>query len=366
MKVKTTTSGPLGEQIAHLIRDAYIEGVVKSDTFLPPERMLCEEYAVARTTIRRALSLLKKQGLLASERGRGYRILYDIKKSISLKRVAILHRLENTDNEKWDFTELILTGLHRASVKHSCEILFINTANHTDESLITSLQVAGVDGVALCYDNYRIHQLVIEREIPCVVLDTPSRSLPTDYILQDNYSGAVYAAKYLLARGHTKIAWVGPTLQTPHSCERYSGARSAFIGTDFDLEKSMTLQIKSNDERAVKKMLQNASKRPTAILALWHDYAVLVDKVATEMGLQMGHDIELISWVTEQQYESNMNDDFASKKMPPMLTWNTYDMADSALTRLYLYKINPDLPALHIHIPMQMRGTKMGKWKKGR
>lgn len=65
------TSLTLYHQVAYLV-----QGLIEGEDFrggqhLPSEELLCRTFGVSRTTIRQALSLLKKRGLVGSKRGSG-------------------------------------------------------------------------------------------------------------------------------------------------------------------------------------------------------------------------------------------------------------------------------------------------------
>src|SRR2546430_12230864 len=46
-------------------------GVLPAGYVLPPERALCEQFGISRMTLRQAMGLLDREGLIESRRGRG-------------------------------------------------------------------------------------------------------------------------------------------------------------------------------------------------------------------------------------------------------------------------------------------------------
>lgn len=62
---------PLYVQIANAIRESINQGIYKKGEKLPSEAQFSEQFAVNRHTIRQATSLLKIEGLLRVDRGRG-------------------------------------------------------------------------------------------------------------------------------------------------------------------------------------------------------------------------------------------------------------------------------------------------------
>ena len=62
---------PIYLQIAEGIGALLKEGVFPPGYFLPSERSLCEQFGISRMTLRQAMGLLDREGLIDSHRGRG-------------------------------------------------------------------------------------------------------------------------------------------------------------------------------------------------------------------------------------------------------------------------------------------------------
>jgi GntR family transcriptional regulator len=62
---------PIYLQIAEIIGGLLRDGVLPAGYVLPPERALCEQFGISRMTLRQAMSLLDREGLIHSQRGRG-------------------------------------------------------------------------------------------------------------------------------------------------------------------------------------------------------------------------------------------------------------------------------------------------------
>src|SRR5688572_24716077 len=58
-------------QVAGMLRQAILDGTWGDGAALPPEKMLCARFNVARGTMRQALQLLETEGYLVREQGRG-------------------------------------------------------------------------------------------------------------------------------------------------------------------------------------------------------------------------------------------------------------------------------------------------------
>jgi DNA-binding GntR family transcriptional regulator len=63
---------PMWLQAVNLIKAEIASGALEPGMRLPPERELCQQLAISRVTLRKALSQLVEQGVLRSSHGRGW------------------------------------------------------------------------------------------------------------------------------------------------------------------------------------------------------------------------------------------------------------------------------------------------------
>lgn len=71
IRLDKSSRTPVYLQIAEEIRALLKRAVLPAGTSLPPERVLCERYEVSRMTLRQAIDLLARDGLIETQRGRG-------------------------------------------------------------------------------------------------------------------------------------------------------------------------------------------------------------------------------------------------------------------------------------------------------
>ena len=62
---------PLYYQLYETLRSQILDGIWTNGDFFPPITVLASEFNMATVTVRQALSLLQKDGLVNSQRGRG-------------------------------------------------------------------------------------------------------------------------------------------------------------------------------------------------------------------------------------------------------------------------------------------------------
>lgn len=71
LRIDPSSDRPAYRQIADHLRTDIESGVIAAGAPLPSESELCDRYNAARGTVRQAISLLRNEGLVTSERGRG-------------------------------------------------------------------------------------------------------------------------------------------------------------------------------------------------------------------------------------------------------------------------------------------------------
>jgi DNA-binding FadR family transcriptional regulator len=64
----------LGVTVVTELVDAIVRGALPSGTTLPPESVLCEQFAVSRTVIRESVKRLEEKGLVTVAQGRGTQV----------------------------------------------------------------------------------------------------------------------------------------------------------------------------------------------------------------------------------------------------------------------------------------------------
>jgi GntR family transcriptional regulator len=91
--VDPTSDRPVYKQIADILRDAVVTGELAPGDQLPSESELVERFDVSNGTIRKALGLLRGEGLIVAEHGRGVFVRQRPKvRRLAYDRFARAHR----------------------------------------------------------------------------------------------------------------------------------------------------------------------------------------------------------------------------------------------------------------------------------
>jgi GntR family transcriptional regulator len=71
MAIDRTSDRPLYKQLADVLRSAITSGELAESTLLPSETELMQQYGVSRNSARNAVALLRVEGMIVTEHGRG-------------------------------------------------------------------------------------------------------------------------------------------------------------------------------------------------------------------------------------------------------------------------------------------------------
>jgi len=215
-------------------------------------------------------------------------------------------------------------------------------------------QLEGVDcwGAVLVGGETDTYEAIARTGRPCVAIDFPDHTLPIDTIMQDNFGGGRLAAEHLLAAGHERIAWFGAVSTGSHALERFSGARAAFTARGLDIPQKYVF-AEAPDEKTAREMLSRPD-RPTAVLAMWVGQTLAVGRAARSLGLELGRDLDMVGWCTEENYSASIEREFGPGKAPPVVVWSTEEMAKIALARLLWHLREPNLKPLRVSVPMRL------------
>ncbi|MCI1773892.1 MAG: LacI family transcriptional regulator [Paenibacillus lautus] len=140
---------------------------------------------------------------------------------------------------------------------------------------------------------------LIKNRFPFVLLGRPAMPGVCHSVNADNEQGAYEAVKYLIGKGHRRIALITPcSLEVDASLDRYNGYRQAMeeLGDGFD---EGLVEIGSFEEDSgyteTEKLLSRV-ERPTAIIAGRDVIASRVVEKAQELGYKVPEDLAVIGF----------------------------------------------------------------------
>ena len=197
-----------------------------------------------------------------------------------------------------------LSGILAEFATSSLEVVVYDHESAVVSPLLASLpltqRVDGLIVMSLPIDDDVCRRLQ-EQSIPTVLLDTAQDGFDT--VRTDDLAGGRLAGQHLLARGHTRIAFLGEGWITPHAhqsqCEqRLAGLTATIEEAGFTL-KDAHIRFTSHDldsARATALALLDSQDRPTAVFAHDDVLAAATLQAARELCLDVPSDLAVVGF----------------------------------------------------------------------
>jgi DNA-binding LacI/PurR family transcriptional regulator len=313
LNMQSQNWAPAYRRVAHVLRERIMQGSRQEGEFLPPERALAAELKVSRQTIRLAIELLRQEGLLLPEQGRGTRIV--------LPQTAVVSRQECDERS---FAALVIYGMSRegsAAIFQGCALAMQRANFHLvvaetaisvrqrllDEAAqLQSLLDKGIRGIIIYAEptdqNRSLLEQALDRGVQVVQIDRYLPGLPCDYVGVDNAAAAEEMTDHLIARGHRRIAFLSMKPE-PSTCqERLQGYRASLRAhglraASHDLVACCSAQRNAQSEvnRILHRWL-SSSNPPTAIFAVNDELALTVIQALQAQGRCVPDEVAVVGF----------------------------------------------------------------------
>ena len=354
MTTQGATGGFGARTVARLagdLRQLVSQGKFLPGAFMPTERELSTQHAMAKMTTRRALKLLESEGLITAVPRQGYRVLGragDPNKGAPLAYVVASMSAEAG-------AKGLMEWIQRAAARRHWGVLTISGEGRTAGELMEQLRAAHVSGVILGVIDREFYRMVGEAGIPAIADDAWPDDVDIDVVTQDGFHGGMVSTAWLLSRGHRRIAFFGPDVagSRPQVVERYSGC----IGTLAQTGLTPACIVRVADEREAEQKaveLLSRADRPTGIVAPWRHVAAGVLRAVRRLNLTLGKDLDMVGWCTRERFPSDWIEALAGGPVPPAAVWSVEEAARTTIARLEQRRSNPKLPTIHLRIPVRL------------
>ena len=233
------TRVPAYLQLSRALSERIASGFYRADEFLPPERELAREFGVSRQSVRQAIGLLREEGMLFPEQGRGTRVLAQPGPASTASNGAAAFRLAALIIYRMtgDGSAAIFRGSQEALAATDHHLIVCETALDTrtraanEAAHLRKLIDRGIGGIIIYGEptasNHALLAEATRRGAPVVQIDRSLAGLPYDFVGVDNRAAAREMTEHLLGLGHRRIAFLS-IAPGPSTCaERLQGFRDA-------------------------------------------------------------------------------------------------------------------------------------------
>jgi len=288
----------LFEQVHRSISKRILGGSLSAGDMLPREEDLCLEFKVSRVTVRKALDLLKKEGLITSKKRLGTVVVYRGSKRSNIAGIVV-------PNSWQSLYAGVVHSLERTLASKNIDLMLKNSSNdpHKEREGIASILRRKADVLVLVWDKRSCENMAVirdaSRRIPIIIIDAYFPDMHADHIASDHRAGAQLAVKHLIAAGARKLLHIRGTRGVWSADEReagfidacrdagISGKNSAVILGHFD-EKSAA--------RAFTRYLGSGGIVPDGVFATTDMTAFAAMNVLSEKGISTPNDVRIIGF----------------------------------------------------------------------
>jgi DNA-binding LacI/PurR family transcriptional regulator len=246
-----------------------------------------------------------------------------------------------------------LRGISEAlsAKKFELVIYTVDSADHL-KSFLSSLPLTGnLDGLiilSLPVDDANVRRLV-EHSLPTVLVEFPHPSLSS--VVIDDVMGGRIAARYLLDKGHRRIAFLGDTDLPEYSLhpvsQRLVGFRKALKEAGIELPAVLVRLAPYSQEqtRQVAAELLSLPQPPTAIFAATDFQALGVLKAARQLKIQVPEQLAVVGF-----------DDLDLAEYTDLTTIRQHlDESGRLAVEILLAQIeSPSRPPRHVNLPLTL------------
>jgi DNA-binding LacI/PurR family transcriptional regulator len=302
-KLTRTTPFSKKEEIYRELTTRLEKGVYTPGNFLPPERLLAEEFGVSRPTLRKALEPLVTAGLLAHHPGIGTRVAIpgQNENALGKSRQAIGLLLPDITNRFYsELTESIEYG----ALQRGYHLILCNSRHQLslEDLHIRELANRPVSGVILAHDPHlrtpAAVSLLDAAGIPYVVLFSSPAEVACDSVVVDDRSGVDQLMRYLLSLGHRHVAFCRSVPgKEPHPREReylrFMAQNKLPVAPHFVVPHD---SLADTACRSTLEHLFQQVPRPTALFGCNDHVALIVMKHLFGMGIKVPREVSVVGF----------------------------------------------------------------------
>lgn len=275
---------------------------------LPSEQELCSRFAVSRQTVRHALSILEKEGLICKKKGSGSYIT-----GLSAIPEENVIGILISDRQQYLYPSL-LHAIDSPLTANGFSIQVFQTASRFEEErsilmhlLHTPLQGLLAESIktALPNPNLSLYRKLLQNGTDIVFINHPyPELLDCPFLSADNFQGSQLLTHFLAEKGHKKIGTLF-CIDTIEGKECYQGYTQACLDSGLFLcdrqncwyqTADLEALRHSGNSRFMQELLENAFSDCSAIICQNDEISYSLIQEMGRKGISPKHDIEVVSF----------------------------------------------------------------------
>lgn len=320
---KTFPSKDAARSLRGEVLDFLIRTRPEPGTRLATEATLVRLSRLSRSTVRRALDPLEREGWINRKAGAGTFVGQRIRNdgpaenvpatlpatpahepARSVVRIAVLIFNIGDLAHDW-YTPRILEGIDDVAHEHAVSVELVGDRDGDSDAISRRLENSRPD-VLVCLSNEPRHAFVIrdaqKMGIRCVVAGTPHLGLGVASVSEDNRQSTRLAVQHLINQGHRRIGFAIQRVVEPWVMERHEAYHDALAEAGIESEESLVHWIRRDDPRSGSAASMESvaqfirTRQPTAILAASYQPMMYIDRLCRAGRLNVPADLSVVSF----------------------------------------------------------------------
>lgn len=304
----------LYKRVYEALRDSIAQGTYAVGDKLPTEAELSKQFEVSPITVKRALDLLRTDGMIM-RRPRIGTVVTSATPTASATRIAgepdggpsligcVITSFDDTFGNK------VIEGILAAAGADTHVVIKRSGGDLAEEdACIRALVDAGVEGLLLLPSSSEyIPPAALElvaKKFPVVILDRLFDGIPVSAVCSDNLAGGRAATEHLLELGHQAIGFVSSASHVSSSDDRRNGYIHAHAMNHLPLENQAELRTiastvpgsSETTEQDIARLVEFVEQHPdiTGYVVGEYNIALMLREACDRLGRAVPADISIV------------------------------------------------------------------------
>ena len=299
-----------------------MSGEIRPGDKISSENVLAKEYDISRQTVRKAIDILRNEGFLYAEHGRGTFCSDMIKQEGNSGNIAVVM----TYLSDYIFP-YIIRGIDEVLEKEEYSILLKSTHNYrkVEAKCLEELVKKNIDGLIIepsksqiAFKNHDIFSMLERYRVPFVFVQGVYHGMEDKpYVLLDDEKGGYLITKHLIELGHKRIVGVFKA-EDRQGQNRHSGYVRALQEAGIWYDPSLVVWFHTEDMQSLpQEMIQEiVSKEQIDAVVSYNDrIAIQIINALEEVGVNIPEDISVTGF-DDSEFAKNLKVPLTTIKHP--------------------------------------------------
>lgn len=280
--------------------------VLKDGDKLDSENEISEKFNVSRQTVRHALGVLEKEGILDKRQGSGNYIVVPKDLEYLQTNVSKTITIVSTYLNNYIFPRIIseIEGV-LGEKGYSLRIVFTHNRLDGERAILERLlQEKDIGGIiieptksAIPNLNRSLYYELSKKNIPMLFFHSYYENMPIPHVSMNDVMAGELATEYLVLQGHKKIAGIFK-LDDGQGPRRYEGYMKALLKHNIHLEDKQVIWIDTEEQKNLRQGAEIILRRIegcSALVCYNDEVAYSMIQICMEKGIRVPQDLSITS-----------------------------------------------------------------------